>query len=219
MAERTCTRCGETKPLSEFNRAAHGRTGYAAECKRCHASRNSAPVRIQVLDCAYCGQRFENPARQGPDRKFCSPVCKDKWWREEYRRRRQEAPPRPCKRCGAPVSRKTGIPVCEACRVDDRSRPYRRAIHIKHRYGLSEADYDRLVAQQGNRCAICRTTKPGSRGEWRVDHDHVTGQIRGLLCDGCNRGIGSLQDDPGVIAAAARYVAKHRQMELFGKGS
>lgn len=83
-------------------------------------------------------------------------------------------------------------------------------------YGLTEADWDGFIKRQKNRCAVCRTDKPGGRGErWHIDHDHVTGQVRGLLCGKCNSGIGMLQDDPGIIAAAARYVAKHRQMELF----
>jgi UDP-N-acetyl-D-mannosaminuronic acid transferase (WecB/TagA/CpsF family) len=43
----------------------------------------------------------------------------------------------------------------------------------------------------------------------------VTGQVRGLLCGKCNSAIGLLGDDPEVIKAAARYVAKHRQMVLF----
>jgi hypothetical protein len=55
---------------------------------------------------------------------------------------------------------------------------------------------------------------PNSSGEWCIDHDHVTGQVRGLLCGSCNSGIGLLRDDPGVIKAAARYVAKHRQTEI-----
>jgi len=63
---------------------------------------------------------------------------------------------------------------------------------------------------------VCRTDKPGGRKErWHIDHDHVTGQVRGLLCGKCNSAIGLLQDDPEIIRAAAKYVMKHRQMELM----
>lgn len=216
MPERTCTKCGQIKPLTEFNRAAHGLGGYAAHCKDCHREYRKAPGRAPVLTCQQCGAEFPNPARRGPDRKFCSLACKNEWWRQEYGRRRKVTPPRPCQKCGGPVAHKTGIPVCKDCRVDDRTRPYKRAMHIKSRYGVTQEEYDRLLALQRNQCAICKAKTPGSRGEWRIDHDHVTGQVRGLLCDGCNRGIGCLQDDPEIIAAAARYVARHRQMQLFG---
>jgi hypothetical protein len=82
---------------------------------------------------------------------------------------------------------------------------------------MTEQDWDQMLAQQDGRCAICRTTRPGGRGEsWHIDHDGVTGQVRGLLCGACNTGIGLLKHDPDVIAAALRYVKRHRQMQLFG---
>jgi hypothetical protein len=53
---------------------------------------------------------------------------------------------------------------------------------------------------------------------WRVDHNHETGQVRGLLCDCCNLGIGYMQDDPDILMAAARYVMKGRQKK-GGRGA
>jgi hypothetical protein len=211
MGEKKCSRCGGVKPLAEFSRAAHGRDGRAAECKACHDARRQPPVREAILTCQQCGKTFPNPALRGPDRKFCSPPCKARWWAREYARRRQAASPRPCERCGGPVAHRTGLPVCKDCRTDRRSRPYRRDIHLKSLYGITQADYDRLLALQHGRCAICGADKPGTRGTWRVDHDHETGQVRGLLCDGCNLGIGYLRDDPDILMAAARYVMEHRQ--------
>jgi hypothetical protein len=99
--------------------------------------------------------------------------------------------------------------------VDDRSQPYRRDVQLRSLYGITQADYDRLLALQYGRCAICGTTKPGTRGTWRVDHDHETGQVRGLLCDRCNLGIGYMQDDPDILIAAARYVMKGRQKKSW----
>jgi hypothetical protein len=92
-------------------------------------------------------------------------------------------------------------------------RPYRRDVQLKSLYGITLADFDRLLAEQNGQCATCGATTPGKRGVWRVDHDHLTGQVRGLLCEGCNRGIGCLQDDPVIFMAAARYVAAHREIE------
>jgi Recombination endonuclease VII len=217
MGEKKCSRCGKVKPLTEFSRAAHGRDGRAAHCKTCHNTLYRLPLdRVPVLTCLYCGKQFPNPARRGPDRKFCTTDHKDRWWRAEYGRRRQTAPPRPCDRCGGPVAHKTGLPVCKDCRVDDRSRPYRRAIFLKYRYDLTLDDYDRMLAEQGGRCAICGTTKPGSGGELHVDHDHLTFRVRGLLCGACNPGIGHFKHDPDLLMAAARYLIKHRQEEKGG---
>ena len=86
MGEKRCSQCGEVKPLAEFSRAAHGRDGRAAHCKECHNTLYRLPLdRVPVLTCLYCGKHFPNPAGRGPDRKFCSPHCKERWWREEYR--------------------------------------------------------------------------------------------------------------------------------------
>jgi hypothetical protein len=82
------------------------------------------------------------------------------------------------------------------------------------RYGLTPSDLVAKLTAQGGRCMICR--KPpnpvGVRAASRlhVDHDHVTGKNRDLLCNGCNRGIGYLMDDPSLLRAAADYIERHR---------
>jgi hypothetical protein len=212
MGEKKCSRCGEVKPLAEFSRAARGRDGRSAHCKTCHNTLYREPLnRVPLLTCLYCGEEFPNPARRGPDRKFCSPHHKAKWWQEEKRRQQELADPRRCAKCGGTVAHLTGLPVCSKCRVDDRERGYRRAVSLKSLYGLTQDDYDQLLELQYGRCAICRTDKPGGgAGRWHIDHDHETGHVRGLLCNGCNVGIGFLQEDPEILMAAARYVMKHR---------
>lgn len=90
----------------------------------------------------------------------------------------------------------------------------RRAAHIKHRYGLTAAEYDALVEQQGGRCAICREypTERNTRAHWDgklcVDHDHDTGRVRGLLCNDCNL-VAGYGKSPAVLRAAAEYLQAH----------
>jgi hypothetical protein len=91
---------------------------------------------------------------------------------------------------------------------------YRRRYHLKRRYGMTLEDYDAMLKRQGGGCAVCHAT-PGGR-VLHVDHDHsccpmdadkTCGQcIRGLLCDDCNRGLGSFQDNPDLLMAAAAYL-------------
>lgn len=71
------------------------------------------------------------------------------------------------------------------------------------RYGLTEAEYQRLLKKQKNACAICLGKKP-----LVVDHCHETNVVRGLLCSTCNSAIGKLKDDPEVIERAAKYVRR-----------
>jgi len=56
-------------------------------------------------------------------------------------------------------------------------------------YGVGATEYDRLLLNQNGRCAICGTTEPSNwakRKRFCIDHDHVTGVVRGLLCGRCN---------------------------------
>ena len=62
-----------------------------------------------------------------------------------------------------------------------------RADHLKRRYGLSLADYDKMYQQQIGGCAICTKRSLNSTGKrLAVDHNHRTNQVRGLLCSRCN---------------------------------
>lgn len=70
-------------------------------------------------------------------------------------------------------------------------------------YDLTDEQYrDMLVSQEG-KCLICGDDMDPPH----VDHDHVTGRVRGLLCGGCNLGLGHFRDDPGRLAAAVEYLS------------
>jgi hypothetical protein len=97
-----------------------------------------------------------------------------------------------------------------------RSRGLRRvqvpAVPVLERlYGLSVADYERMLAAQGARCAICRAESPLHSRARRlfVDHAHATGIVRGLLCMNCNTGLAHFKDDPERLRAALAYLSAH----------
>ena len=72
------------------------------------------------------------------------------------------------------------------------------------RYGLSLADYRALEKRQGHACAICRK----ATRDLCIDHCHVTGRVRGLLCRSCNSALGFCADDPRLLRAALAYLQK-----------
>ena len=97
--------------------------------------------------------------------------------------------------------------VAGAKRFHSRNPDYKAFDHIKRRYGLTRSQYETLLYLQGGRCAICRRGPEGSgKKRLTVDHDHETGEVRGLLCNHCNAAIGNLRDDPLVVRAAAAYL-------------
>ena len=74
------------------------------------------------------------------------------------------------------------------------------------KYQMRSSDYELMLRDQNGCCAICGA-KPEKGKRLDIDHDHETGEVRGLLCGLCNRALGLLKDDPGVIRHAADYVA------------
>ena len=89
-------------------------------------------------------------------------------------------------------------------RADNRTQRLRR-------YGLTHAQYDGMLEAQGGVCGLCGKveTHRGRNGEvsrLAVDHDHVTGSVRALLCHSCNTGIGLFLDDPALLRLAADYI-------------
>lgn len=78
------------------------------------------------------------------------------------------------------------------------------------KYGLSESEYEALLHGQGGVCAICGSAHPGlDFSFFPVDHDHVTGEVRGLLCNDCNLGIQRFKDNANFLVSAATYLLKH----------
>lgn len=77
----------------------------------------------------------------------------------------------------------------------------------KYRYRLAPEDYFGLLDSQGGVCACCGSKAPGGKGRlFHVDHDHDSGRVRGLLCHGCNVGIGHFGDDPTRLERAIAYL-------------
>jgi len=87
--------------------------------------------------------------------------------------------------------------------------------HLMRLYGITPAEYDAMFEAQDGVCAICLKPETmsiaGVKRSLCVDHDHRTGQVRGLLCAQCNFAIGKLDDDPNVILAAAIYLTRAAQ--------
>jgi hypothetical protein len=75
----------------------------------------------------------------------------------------------------------------------DKKKLADRKSYLKRTYGISLEQYDAMLAAQNGVCAICDEARPDER-TLHVDHDHETGEIRGLLCFRCNQAIGSLRE-------------------------
>jgi len=97
---------------------------------------------------------------------------------------------------------------CNEC-IRLRSRVGARAKDLKSRHGMTVDEYDILFAEQGGKCAICHREQ---NIKLAVDHDHASGEKRGLLCKPCNLGLGNFRDDPAALIEAASYLMRSRSV-------
>lgn len=94
-------------------------------------------------------------------------------------------------------------------------RKYERRRKLK-RYGLTEQAYRDLLQKQNNLCAICFSSRSSKR-DWHVDHNHETGEIRGVLCHHCNLMLGNAKDRTPTLLSAIFYLRKNNGTDPFGR--
>lgn len=82
----------------------------------------------------------------------------------------------------------------------------RRNYHLRTTYGITIEDYDRMLEEQGGKCAVCG--KKPRKTSLAVDHNHRTGKVRGLLCFSCNYKIVGRHNSK-LLGAAADYLRKY----------
>lgn len=78
-----------------------------------------------------------------------------------------------------------------------------------NRYGISKIEHKNLSIFQDYRCAIC--SKREIYKELSIDHCHITGKVRGLLCTKCNMGLGLFEDNTDLLILAATYLEESRK--------
>lgn len=123
--------------------------------------------------------------------------------------------PRECAQCGTtyqPKTRRPSLYCSRECKAQQRKESgQERDQHLRRKYGISAADYDRILAEQGGGCALCGV-KPEelTAGRYRtylhVDHCHDTGRIRGLLCPEHNLMLGRFGDQPEMFRTILKYL-------------
>lgn len=191
-APRPCAQCGEIFSSRKWN------ADYCS--RRCNESaryvRERQPER-QTHHCLNCGAPTEH---RRVDAAYCSDQCGQDHRNSLVAQARLEAKTdRPvCAGCGGPISAKlksSALYCSRPCRVKSRRH---------ESYGLTKHELDLLLAQHAC-CAICNTDDWGKKGP-QVDHCHVTGAVRGILCANCNQGLGRFKDDPVRLLAAAAYL-------------
>src|SRR5262245_51404334 len=165
--------------------------------------------RVVTGKCQQCGEATP-PRKPGPgaNRLYCSDQCCRAWHREHGVRPVGMGRAASCDWCQSVYQRSRGN-----ARYCSKRCGY-RAARMRREYQITGDQFHRMVQQQGGTCALCRQVPDVDRPwmGWQVDHDHNTGEIRGLLCGPCNRILGYAHDDPELLRAMAAYVEGRGQL-------
>ena len=130
-----------------------------------------------------------------------------------------------CARCRRSFVRPRGSDAkwCNPCVTEVEAGPDAAPIQSNRllKYGLTRDDYEAMLRHQAGVCAVCHQT-PVNSGIFHIDHNHDTGQVRGLLCRRCNVGLGMFGDNPNLLMWASIYLrqrgytgAEKRPLDAF----
>lgn len=172
-----CSKCKKEKSLDQFSRNINSKDGFCWACKTCSAKDSRA-------------WRKANPEQHKAGTlawRLANRVRVKNGQRDWREKNREWVKERDLK------WRKSNPEILAAS-------GHRRALK---RYNISEEDFILLKKKQQNKCAICQE---GFKKTPRIDHDHVTGKVRGLLCNTCNISLGGFKDSPRLLQAASNYL-------------
>jgi hypothetical protein len=186
-----CRDCLSLKSLDEFppqQRRVDGRGSYCRDCMRIRSTKSYRKR-------AAARGRAVREKREVPEGFAYCPACTAVKPLEEFGRNRASRTGRTayCKPCHNAKGKETYT------RLYGSTRDY----HLRRRYGITSADVDALIAAQGGVCALCRERTPE-----HVDHDHLNGRVRGVLCSCCNQGLGNFRDRSDILRTAIDYLER-----------
>lgn len=207
VLEKSCSRCSKLLPAECFFSHPKTADGLDSRCKLCLSDERSQK-KDGGAGRARSRARKERVERDKAERLQTCSVCLVRKPFEDFNISTKAA---------------TGFQgKCKSCKSKHyhENAEYHRDVNFQKNYGISLAQVKDMIDQQEGLCAICGRPErgkgaggstPGGNGKVKmigVDHNHDTGQIRGMLCSPCNTGIGLLGDSASRVLSALVYLRK-----------
>lgn len=147
----------------------------------------------------------------GKLRKQCKKCCNtnSQRWRENNKERNKELAKNYYKQNKEKINLRTSSYYYNN---KEKYKGIHRRNHLKEKYNISESEYNKILIRQDYKCAVCGQID--SRNLC-VDHDHKHGNIRGLLCNNCNRAIGHFHENIFSMIKAICYLIYYNLIRIF----
>ena len=191
-------RLGQLRPTTDFWKRKRSVDGLSLYCKDCFSRRNFDAKERRRAALGQAPRPYKPRVQVPPGSRRC-PDCSAVKPLEEFPSNKSGrlGRGRYCKPCHNIRGRENRI----------KNHGSTREYHLKRRYGIGQKDVDEMLSWQGNVCAACGKPDPE-----HVDHDHVTGEVRGMLCFNCNQALGNVRDDPTILLALHDYLLLGRRL-------
>lgn len=181
-SEKRCPKCDQIKPAAQFYYTINRKDGLGTYCKECQSATAKARRRNETPE-----QKETRHLKHRQYGRLPKSV-------ERRKQRYREMVADPVRGPKHKAQRRNYV------------QTNKTQIRVRKR-GLTVAEYEAMLAEQNGRCAICFRL-PGKK-PLSIDHDHSTGDVRGLLCGTCNTALGMFRDSVKTINRAARYLIRH----------
>ena len=205
-----CKKCGIDKELDDFQKA-NNKCGYESSCKDCRNKRNyklrrkrrienGLPVRTQTLEARELLKQYK---------KYC-PKCKKVKDLDEFSTMKKGSGiASHCKLCAKEMLKtyykgEKGNKVKKQTYIRDKIK-LKNSKLIK-KFGITLNEYNIMLNNQNNGCAICHRTEEENKKMLAVDHSHETNKNRALLCSSCNILIGFIEKNKLNIDDVKNYL-------------
>lgn len=191
LPKKQCIKCKKLKPLSYFNK--YENESFRNLCKRCQ--------RAKTVEWEESNKQTYVPAVPSAPKK-CSKCLADKTSNDFHcDKSRKDGLTSRCKLC----ANKHVSQFYKNNKESENHRAYK--LRLKRDFGITLEQKEKMFAEQGSRCAACRSKDPNSKYKtWHVDHDHKTEKIRGILCHPCNVALGCVEDSVSNLVSLIEYL-------------
>jgi hypothetical protein len=187
MNTKTCSKCGEDLPISEFTKDIYKSDGLCSSCKSCKSIQEKEYRRKNKDKIRKIQKTASAKYRKNNKDKIHNDYLKNKKKIYEYQKN---------------YYKKNKVYISE------RSRKYK----LRKKYKITENQVNKIREEQGNKCAICGVIESAVKmggGKLCIDHNHKTGKVRGLLCGQCNSALGHFNESIEILNNAIEYIKKH----------
>lgn len=183
---KVCKKCGDEKPFSSFSKDKYQKDGYKTACKTCCTASHAQWVAENTEKANEHATRSYHRRKEAVSQRRKELRQMDP---EKYRQKAKE----------------TRLKNLAHYQRKGREASWKRAGIV----GMNYERYSEMLEEQNHCCAICETPQTLLKKNLGVDHNHTTGEPRGLLCDACNRAIGYLKESKLFFQRAVNYLESY----------